>query len=115
MILLHTRRGVFYAHVFLTQNDREIGVVLRRKSGDGQIVAYETFTPQTSRRLKTDCLIWLRRRQLDDKGRLDLINELETVFEMFDAIRTNGPDISNGWPGSPSTRRLPEPHETLVN
>lgn len=111
MIPLQTTSGVLYADVFIAQGDREIVVVLRRGSEQGQIVAFETFTPSTARRLKSDCMNWLRRRGLDDRGRLNLLTELESVFQMFSAIRTNGPDISHGWPGSNASRRLPSHDE----
>lgn len=111
MIRLETRDGTLYARVFIVDNDREIAVVLRRDSTHGQIIALETFTPKSLRRFKTEVTRWLRRRKLDDAGRVALLAELENVYEMFHAFREHGPDAAHGWAGSHRSRRLPEPHE----
>ncbi len=114
MIRLQTPNGTLYAEVFIVDNDREIAVVLRRDSTHGQIIAFETFAPVSRSSLESDCLTWLSRREIRSGEESALISELDTVFEIYDGIRSNGHDIVNGWAGSRRSRRLPD-HYELAN
>ena|GEM_PF-4925597 len=105
VIRLKTAAGTVYADIFLTDDERSVGVVLYRND---RPVAAESFTNQTLRGMIVAVLDWLGSRRLDELSVLRLCEELNDAFEMLDTIRRNGPDIAHDWPGSRHSRRLPD-------
>lgn len=105
MIKLRTRTGTVQARIFVTDNDRHIGVVIER---DNKPIDAMSFDAPSLRRLKTECMQWLAHRKLDDKSRLLVLKELKENFEILQSIRLHGEDVRYGWLGSRASRTLPE-------
>lgn len=109
MIQLDTRTGLIQADVFVTEGERSIGVVLYRVD---KPIAAQSFDSDTLRRVKSDCLRWLKRRELDDHSKVALLEQIKESFKTLAAIREHGPDIMHDWLGPASSRRLPNIEET---
>jgi hypothetical protein len=105
VIKLKTRTGTVQARIFVTDDNRHIGVVIERNTKPIDAMGFDA---PSLRRLKTECLQWLAHRKLDDESRLLMLCELKDNFETLESIRLHGEDITQGWLGSRASRTLPE-------
>ena len=104
MAHLETRNGIVNARVFLAESEDHIGIVLERNR---YAVAARGFDQMTWDECWTVICDWLSPRHLNEDSFKRLAQEARDAFRSLELRRTRGPDISQDWQGSRSTRRLP--------
>lgn len=107
MLRLNTNDGrSINANVFIEEGEQAVGIVLY-ESGNA-IAAYRINVDTKKHDALKATLDWSDKFDFtcDDGSRF-----IETIMEEFSSLRTiakNGPDISQDWPGSHHSRRIPE-------